>query len=362
MQNNVYPAPINASQPMKNAFTAIVSYFDNHTGFNRLASFYGREMPSSGEFGKGLGHMNDWTQNPLDGCWAIWRTLSASIQYDVALIAAEGSLINTYPSGTWQPEGAGFGIFLVGAYHPSGAWNGTTTNTGSDTFTTPWKSGSITTIRCNGVGGGNTGSLDATAMIIDSVFAFGNNASNIFVTGDNDITYIGIQADKNIRYEVYTVNVIGLYQTASINSNLPLVQFKLSVNNQDASRGFTVGSTAANSGGGGINSKTTTSTLALRVEYPSFVITDVFKQSRVLEEDRFWEFPVRLYSYEVGNYEYLGTLNSMKIGAFSASGAFRFYNHKSKLLLPVLIPDSFGGGFGIVTLPWKSSVLKAQEW
>jgi hypothetical protein len=372
MQNETYQGGINGR--MKNAFAAIVSYYDNHPGYVRLASFYGIYQPLSTP-GKGLGSMRNFASNPEDGCWAVWRNVSASVQYDVAVIASDVYGIGTYGSyttGSWQGEsalGSGVGIHIVAAYNASGAWNGTTASNGLDTFVTPWKSGSQTTIRCNGPGGGNASTREAAGRMTDTQnhFVAVNKAYNIFITGDNDTTYLAIQKSgtgADIWSDFFNVTAIGLYQPASSSYNVPLTQFKFGSDNVDGYRSQPVGSTTSNSGGGGICTASGSSgTKVLRVEYPSFMLTDDNLFSRTLEEDKFWEFPIKLYQFETGSVGYVGTLPDMRVAAASSGIGYRFYRQKTKLLVSVRTPnDPYGGDWLSVSLPWNSSVLIPQEW
>ena len=374
MQNGDYPTLL-GPQPMKHVFSAIVGYFDTHPGFSRVASYYGQRAPGSGEIGKGFGPMTDFSSNPHNGCWAIWRATASSVQYDIALIAADGADITAYASGAWEPEGPLFsftGIHFAGAYFSGsgGAWNGTTNNDGADSFTTPWKSGSIPTIRCNGVGGGNEPLGNAVARL-NSVGAYEyflpGSVYNIFITGDNDITYV-VLPGGTLSDEIYRVSVIGLYQPVASSSNVPLTQFKLGAAYQaDAVRGLSVGSTVAGTGGGGIVCTSSGSVNVLRLEYPSFMLTDGYRMSRIQEEDRIWEFPIKLYSYETGNYGYRGTVPEMTVGADSAGPTtFRFYKKKTRLLAPISTPgdltNEIPATYLVVCLPWNSGVLTPREW
>jgi len=356
--------PVVGQQFYKHAFGALANYYDQHPGFQRIASNYGYENTYMFVSGSGLGTMRDWTQNPWDGCWGVWRAVSASMQYDVVVIASDVTPINNYGTSPWQPEnlGSGIGIYAVAAYHPSGAWNGTIANNGKDTFTTPWKSGSLTTVRCNALDGGNT-NLDATVRLTDVVgqFSTDNVAMDIFITGDNETTYIAI---SNLRLgATYNFNlaVIGKYKAFDSSFDLPLCLLKLGGDYRSAYRGITIGEIAANSGGGGLITKTTDiKPHRLRLEYPDFILTDASKQSRVFDEDRFWEFGNKLYSYEPGQMKLVGTLSHLRFGAFSAGGSHRFYKANTRILLPILLETSLNF-FGVVTLPWNG-LLKPVEW
>lgn len=357
--------PVVGQQFYKHAFGALANYYDQHPAFLRIASNYGYENTYLFVSGSGLGTMRDWTQNPWDGCWGVWRAVSASVQYDVALIASDVTPINNYGASPWQPEGpygSGIGIFAVASYHPSGAWNGTTANDGTDTFVTPWKPGSLTTVRCNASDGGNA-NLDATVRLTDAAgqFSTDNVGMDIFVTGDNETTYIAISSLKYEATYMFNLAVIGQYNGLDSPFDLPLCLLKLGVDYKSAHRGITIGEIAANSGGGGLITKTSDTTPhRFRLEYPDFMLTDGSKQSRVLEEDRFWEFGNKLYSYEPGQMKLVGTLSDLRFGAFSAGGSHRFYKANTRILLPILLGAS-SDFFGVVTLPWNG-LLKPVEW
>jgi len=357
-------------QPIKNCFTAVADYFDQHPGFQRLASYYGKDQGGMNENGKGFGHMIDWSRSPWDGCWGVWRAVSGSIPYDIAFVASDTyALSSNTSSGNWgseDPFGAGLGLHVTIAYHPSGAWNGTTGNSGSDSFGNPWKSGSLSPIRCNAPDAGNSASLNATVRLTDPggfqfiSFTVGSNAASVFITGDNDTTYLVMSTLTLGAPHNFTLAVLGRYEPASSNYDLPLTIFKMGVSFGSAFRGETVGSLDPNSGAGGALRSTSEYPKRIRVEYPTFMLTDGGKQSRVLEEDRFWDFPLRLHSYEPGSAGYLGTLEYLKLGPYSTAGIHRFYNSKTRVLFPIYL-GSLSSNWGAITLPWNGP-LQPTDW
>ena len=113
------------------SFNSIASFFDSHTSYQRIASYVGQ---------------NGTTFPTQVGIWAfgVWRMVSASCIIDVFLGTVTASATYAATNGKFLVSKGGNGIGIMVAYHTSSAaWNGTTNNNGADSFTHPWKTGSV---------------------------------------------------------------------------------------------------------------------------------------------------------------------------------------------------------------------------
>lgn len=128
----------------KDAFYSVARFFDNHPGYQRIASYYGKN---------GLGFDSSTGSYPSGyNRWGVWRKTSGDV-WDIWIGFTEGSSSpfpsTTDPSGSWNvqsPTDVNGGLGFIAAWNNSGvAWNGSHLNNGKDQFVTTamWKSGCI---------------------------------------------------------------------------------------------------------------------------------------------------------------------------------------------------------------------------
>lgn len=193
----------------------ILDYYNTHPDYYLVAW-------NSGSAGGGFDPR--YGSNPVrENAFFIYRAVSSSVPYDIAIKVATGS----YDTGVneWKTQ-LDSGLSIGVAWHSSGeAWQGTTNKDGSDRFTDPgkpWKSGSHSCLRINGI----SGSLEATK---NGLFLLANttqnDVANVAITGDRDYTYIHIAKLR----EAYNANgaptscYLGTYAPFSSSYNVPLV-------------------------------------------------------------------------------------------------------------------------------------------
>ena len=222
--------------------STILSYYETHPGFQRIAW-------NSGSVGGGLDPAYG-TSPVKENSWFIYRAVSSSVIYDVAIKVATGA----YDTGqnAWRTNtdtGLGIGI----SWHSSSAaWQGTTANNGSDAFTDPgkpWKSGSITGQRINGISGSLVVSKSGLVQLLVAAV---NDVINVAVTGDNDYTIIHAAPDRHAftgGSPAGRTLYFGTYTAFSSSYDLPLCVAELD-NNLDYESGRT--NTTQTSYGGGL--------------------------------------------------------------------------------------------------------------
>ena len=220
--------------------SAILTYYNNHPDYRLIAW-------NSGSVGGGFDPR--YGSNPVrENSFFIYRAVSSSTPYDIAIKVATGS----YDTGrnewkTVSDTGLAVGI----TWHSSGeAWQGTTNNDGSDRFTDPgkpWKSGSLSVLRINGVGGLLQTKKNGLFQLASPTQ---QDVANIAITGDKDYTYIHIAQLREPYVGVGTPTscYFGTYTPFSSSYNVPLVLNNF-VNNQNYETGRTNTTTTDYDGG-----------------------------------------------------------------------------------------------------------------
>lgn len=179
---------------IKTIFASSSAFFDQHIGYQRIASFYGIN-------GTGL-NVNELG----DMAWVVYRAVSTSVvtgaplparnvpPFEFAITMNYESNPATNVSGVWQFTTASgttltnrIGVYYSLAYHSSGiAWSGSVNNDGQDSFDgiTPWKTGSFVFPRQNGLSASaeTTRNYCAPMHILNTL----NPTYQIFFIADND--------------------------------------------------------------------------------------------------------------------------------------------------------------------------------
>lgn len=129
--------------PIRNTFVTIISFFESHPAYTRIAANYGHpQFNEPGPFqvaGLGFGPSGSLTAVG-EQAWAVYRNVGGQEPFDIFL--GFGAVDpGSNPSGSWTIGFfGGGGIGAMWAWHSgSEPWAGTTFNDGSDTFIKPWK-------------------------------------------------------------------------------------------------------------------------------------------------------------------------------------------------------------------------------
>lgn len=327
--------------------TTICQYFDNHPGFQRIASNFGTS-------GQGFKSSKYFSGSSGENAWAVYRAASGSIKYDVSFVWSwnENYTVNTWTAGT--PYGVGMSL----AWHSSSAsWNGTTGNLGSDTFLTsskPWKASSVVFPRTNETGGAFATNKNCVAKIVDSTLQTG--LWQMTMIGDDDFTYGFLQsADLALVGDARLFFCFGKYTPLTSSYNLPLVVFT----SYTIAPQVTTGDTSLSENGGlqngGISYTTVSGVRSFQLNYPLKAGRRAPRPARDLygnSENRLaYIYPVTLYSYETSHYHQLGTIP----GFYACAGnAFGNIQDVSRSYLSLKIENPTGNNCSFV-LPFTGS-------
>lgn len=170
----------------RNIHAEMVKVFDAAPGWERIASNYG----SGGTGLEATGQANPSGEQ----AWAVWRNVSGSVAHDVAI---KWSWSSFYSAGEFEGGSSNWGVGLTVAFHSSSqAWNGTTSNNGTDTFPSgqPWKSGSLIFPRQNASGGIHQTEGDREYM---GLFSLSLAQGNMISAVDNDNIFFAYN-DTNV--------------------------------------------------------------------------------------------------------------------------------------------------------------------
>lgn len=307
------------------------TYFERHPGFTRIASNYGTS-------GTGLSGSYAFVSQSGENAWSIFRAVSSSIPYDIALVWSYSA---NYITNTWT-SASPFGIGLALAYHPSGAWSGSVGNNGTDTFfsaSTPWRSGSIVCPRPNAVGG--TTPITKNSVLKVAPSAIGTNLIQFYVVGDNETTYTWIQnAEASIIGDVTSFCAFGTYTPFTSSYNLPL--FGFSTTNMTPSvliGNLTASEPGSTNNSGGVTYDTTSD---FRSFYINFPLNAPKKAPRPAPElggtsnSKAFAFPVSINGFEAGHHHQLGILSGVYVVAGNAFGNIQDVSRSFVSIKPAL--------------------------
>lgn len=336
------------SSSLYDAAFCLVNFFSTHPAYTRIAW-------NSGSVGGGL-NSNGFSDSIKDQAWAVFRNNSCSITYDIAIKVGPSA----YTAGGWESY-SNAGLSIVAAWHSSSqAWAGTTNNNGTDQFTTtPWKSGSITTLRSNGQAGANqTNKRGLLDICVTSVVT----RTNIVITGTNDYTIVHIARSREaeVAGTTNTTMFLGKYDVLTASHNLPLCQGIMPVLNT------TIGSPPYLLGGGLIyTSSQIPGTLMFNIGGNGGSVTPYDKTLIYSENPNFVvEFPLWItsdlsiatpdYSDIDNGFKIFGTIPDMNVLSYNASG-YRFYRNGTRLTIRDAVSDM------VFSVPWDSSSLGVIE-
>ena len=324
---------------IRNCFAGIASYFDSRGGFQRIASNYGG--------GTGFGFTS--TQNKVGNeAFGIWRAISSSVIYDVAVACATSDFTRNWIS---NPVGVG-NVGIVVAYHSSSAaWNGTTNNNGTDTFTTPWKSGTVTTLAVNRTGS----NPNALLSVLPGNITIGNQFFSSIITGDYDATVFMFFNGRNESVGSTTQygSVFGKYEPASSSITVPLVQWDLTSLPSDPTAP-TIGNLTTATEGGLLVSNSRTRRFGFEYYIGELKKGEGISNYTIVnlnDANLIQEFGANIWSDEVsGSYTDIGKLPLINLVTNYLGGNLRFYRDGSRLVV-----YSYAGG--CISVPWDSTSL-----
>lgn len=163
---------------LRDMFTHIFTFFEDHPSFTRIASYYG-------ENGTGFGFSNASDESG-ENAWVIWRNTGGAQPYDMAWRWSFNSFSTSGVSGSWSVGSSNWGVAVAVAFHSSSAsFAGTTNNNGQDSFnnSNPWKSGSLVFPTQNMAGGSEQTEQRYAALVDNSP---GSGTGEISIVGDDD--------------------------------------------------------------------------------------------------------------------------------------------------------------------------------
>lgn len=330
------PDPLQSGQYI---FSKIISHFDLHTSYQRIASFYGKK-----ENGNGFGFNAVTPYRVGDGAFAVYRTLNAQTTYDIAICFNHA---NVWPSGAFTFDGGGITSAIgiqISCHSSSQAWSGTTANNGTDSFVTnsvqPWKSGSLVFPRTNAADGAYAATRADATTVYDFV-GFSYN-SQIIISTDDEGTFIG-KSDGENQNKIKTPIYFGGYNKLSGSGyNAPLTILNLNDPNAVSI------SIVSQSGGPGVK------TGLLDGFYTTFGSE---RDDKYNEEDRekFEEHPLLVLMNDTTYQYFCGNIPMIK-SIPESTARFNFYNNRSRL---VFYKGSYGGANdGAYSVMWESSSYK----
>ena len=312
------PGPINSlsrivdlktSEANAQILSLIIEYFDKHPGFVRIASNYGFWNTFSGS---GLRGASSFVSQSKDNAWAVYRTLSSSVPYDLSFI----SNYNTgYIAGTWV-GGNNYGIGVQMAYHPSGAWSGSVGNNGKDGFYTPskpWRSGSIVFPRQNAEFGTDAINKNAVLKIFPSTMA---NFFQFFITGDNETTYIWSQ--DPFQYQVgdgQYFSCFGTYVPLTSSFDLPLFGFTTTQLQKNQQLGYVSQSDPTNgiATQGGMSYLKSSDFRSFSLKWQSFAPEKITKSALIKKDASVFASPISIIAFDpiAKDYQNVGIISGV---------------------------------------------------
>lgn len=162
----------NRNNARKTVMQNIVDFFDSHSDYQRVASYFGIS-------GSGF-QASSGSNTAGENCWVVWKMTTGTEPW--FLWIGSSFDVSTYPTTT-NPSGSHRynstspfdeeGLAVMLAWHSSSnAWNGSSNNNGRDSFTTSsmWKSGSIILPSVNNPWGACSSSRDCAVNIFSSNF------------------------------------------------------------------------------------------------------------------------------------------------------------------------------------------------
>lgn len=329
------PDPLQSGQYV---FSKIISHFDLHTSYQRIASFYGKK-----ENGNGLGFNAVTPYRVGDGAFAVYRTLNAQITYDIAICFNHN---NVWPSGAFTIGGgisSAIGIQIC-CHSSSQAWSGTTANNGADSFVTnsvqPWKTGSLVFPRSNAPGGAfELTRADATTVYDFVGFSYN---SGIIISTDDEGTFIGKYDGENQNKIKNPVYFGGYNKISGSRYTAPLTIFNL--NDPTAVSIAIISHSSGPSVRNGL----------LDGFYTTF---GTERDDKYNEEDRekFEEHPLLVLMNESPYQYFCGNIPMIKSVPESAA-RFNFYNNRSRLVF--FKGTTAGANDGAYSVMWESSSYK----
>lgn len=330
-------------------FATIVQYFNEHPNFQRIASKYGTN-------GTGLGSALLFSGSSGEQAFAVFRTLSSSVTYDVSVC---WSWTTNYTVGTWtgtQTYGAG----LMLAFHSSSAaWSGSVNNNGNDAFFTsskPWKAGSIVFPRGNSTGGTWATNMNAPLKMGDLTV---NQLWQLTVLGDDETTYMFAQsADASLIGDARHFWAFGKYAPLTSSYNLPLFMLGAYTLDPIFDIGNPTNETIASYQNGGIAYVSGTGTKTFRLSYLLNAPRRAPRPAEILygsigNNYRSYGFPVQLSSYESGHYHQLGILSGVYVVGASAFGNLQ---DVSRSLVTFKIENNSNSRNISLALPFSGSI------
>lgn len=277
----------------RNLFAAIAEYFDTHPNFTRIASDF--------DGGPGFGVTNGVSESN-ENAWGVWRAQSASIAYDVACKWS----YSQFWDDDWQVA-SDFGVGIVVAFHSSSeAWNGTTNNDGTDSFSTsPWKSGSMACPRVNGPGGSEHSNRRAMMSLNQGTSA----PQRMHIAGDDDTTIIALDQDND--GDIERLMVLGTYTPVTAAFDVPLMMWACDNIDVDTTYGNT---SLTLTDDGGVVARQADDVRSFRLDFDQYLAGGPGSfgapgsSSYALESA-----PPQLYTYEAGFYRLVGSLPLLRL-------------------------------------------------
>lgn len=332
---------------MHELYVTFVQYFNEHPGFQRIASNYGTN-------GQGFGSTFVFSGSSGEQAFAVYRAMSSSVTYDISLNWSW----DNYTAGTWTGTQT-FGAGVMLAFHSSSAaWSGSVNNNGSDAFFTsnkPWKAGSIVLPRGNGTGGTWATNQNAPMKLVTVLQQ--DELWQVTLIGDNETTYAFAQtADAAIIGDARHFWAWGTYTPLTSAYNLPLFMYGGYAVTPGSDFGSTTDETIGVAQNGGISYISGTNSKIGRLGWPLNVPRRAPRPAELLYSsvnDRSYGFPVLLSSYESGHYHQLGVLSGvMVVGA----NAFGNLQDVSRSFVTVKIENSTNSRNLSFALPHSGSV------
>lgn len=325
---------------LKDCFAGIADYFDNRGGYQRVASNYGG--------GLAFGYNSSQTKVGNEA-WGVWRAISASITYDIAVAVATSDFTSNWIS---SPTGTGNVGIIIAWHSSSAAWNGTTNNNGLDTFTTPWKTGTRTGLTVN-----RTGSATNCLMsVYPGNLSLPTNNSLFLITGDYDNTIIynlpGRNTSPATTATAQYAAILGLYNPITSSITVPLIQWDMKTMPNPVNS--TIGSLSTATEGGLIISNSRTLRFGFDHSYYEFLntlaVTSVFVNN-VNNRNIIYEYPANIWTDEIdGTFRDIGNIPMINITNSYMAGNLRFFRDNTRLTIYIY-------NTGCFTIPWDSTAV-----
>lgn len=176
-----------AEKVFTDMFAGIFEHFNTHPGYRRIAYWTGSITNTTG----GIGYYSQ-PRHFGQQAWGIFRAVSASVPYDIAIKFTDSNTAYTSLRGLWK-SASDTGISIVICHNSGGnPWNGLSGNIGNDSFTAgttqPWRAGSHTTLRSNGTQGIDVTQRNGLIEVITG--PNWTTAGSILITSDYNNTFL----------------------------------------------------------------------------------------------------------------------------------------------------------------------------